>query len=485
MQTNGALSLDGLKRRQFLQAAGVNLGAAALAILGGGRGALARDGLAAAPHFPPKAKSVVYLQMTGGPSQFELFDYKPKLQSLHGQDAPARLIESERFAFLAGRKKFLGSRYRFARRGRSGAWVSDLLPHIAKIVDEITIVKSVQTDQFNHGPAQVFLCTGSPIPGRPSIGAWATYGLGSEASDLPGYVVLVPAQRNAGGKSMWGAGFLPAKHQGVEFGLKGDAVPFVSDPPGIGRAARRDAIDVVRMLNESRQANVADPEIAGAIASYEMAFQMQASAPDLLRTDGEPRSILEMYGADDPSNAYARACLLARRLVERGVRFVQICYEGEPGVAIWDSHGDTRRASLEIGLPILCRKSDRPTAALILDLKQRGLLDETLVVWGGEFGRTPMNEERPGAEKGYTGRDHWPKSGVAFLAGGGVKAGATVGETDEIGYDVVEDAVHVHDLNATILHLLGLDHERLTYRFQGRDFRLTDVHGRVAAKLLA
>jgi hypothetical protein len=485
LQSDREWSLDLLKRRRFLQAAGVNLGAAALAMLGGGRRGLAKDGLAATPHFPPKAKSVVYLQMTGGPSQFELFDYKPKLQSLHGQDAPARLIESERFAFLAGTKKFLGSRYKFARRGRCGAWVSELLPHIAKVVDEVTIVKSVQTDQFNHGPAQIFLCTGTPTPGRPSIGAWATYGLGSEASDLPGYVVLVPAQRNAGGRSMWGCGFLPAKYQGVELSLKGEAVPFVADPPGVSRAARRDAIDVVGRLNRRRQASVADPQIAGAIAAYETAFRMQASAPELMRIDDEPRSVLEMYGADDPSNAYARACLLARRLVERGVRFVQICYEGEPGVAIWDSHGDTRRASLEIGLPILCQKSDRPTAALILDLKQRGLLGETLVVWGGEFGRTPMNEDRPGAERGYTGRDHWPKAGVMLLAGGGVKAGFTVGETDEIGYDVVEDPIHVHDLNATILHLLGLDHERLTYRFQGRDFRLTDVHGRVASELLA
>lgn len=471
-------------RRSFLQSAGISLGAMALASLRGTPSAAAPAGFSP-PHFPPRIKSVIYLQMLGGPTQFELFDYKPRLQELHGQDVPASLMAGERFAFLDGTKKFLGSRYKFARHGQCGAWVSELLPHIASVVDELAIVRSVQTDQFNHGPAQILLCSGFATPGKPSMGSWIHYGLGSECEDLPGFVVLVPAQRNAGGKSMWGSGFLPAKHQGVELNLKGEAVPFVTDPAGVSRAARRDTIETANALNRLRLADVGDPQIAGTIASLEMAYRMQTSVPDLMRTDDEPKSMMEMYGASEPGNTFARACLLSRRLVERGVRFVQICYEGEAGVAIWDSHGDTRRASLEIGLPILCQKTDKPTAALIRDLKQRGLLDQTLVVWGGEFGRTPMNEDRPRSEKGYTGRDHWPKSGVMFFAGGGVRPGLSLGATDEIGYRVVENPVHVHDVQATILHLLGIDHERLTYRFQGRDFRLTDVSGRVVHELLA
>ncbi len=474
-------SLNHLGRRAFVQSAGLSLGGIALSSLMG----RAEGSLAGLPHHPPRAKSVIYLQMLGGPSSYELFDYKPKLVELSGQDVPASLIQSERFAFVAGTKKFLGSRYKFAQHGQSGTWVSELLPHTAKIVDDIAIIRSMQTDQINHGPAQIFLCTGSAMPGRPSVGSWITYGLGSQASDLPAYVVLVPAQRNAGGKAMWGAGFLPAKHQGVEIRLKVEAVPYVFNPPGITKETRRNMIDLTTDLNRLRRDSANDPHIDATIASHELAFQMQASVPSMMDIDREDKKTLALYGADDPAQTFARSCLLARRLVERGVRFVQICYEGEAGQAIWDSHGDTRRASLEIGLPILCQRTDQATAGLIQDLKNRGMLDQTLVIWGGEFGRTPMNEDRPGAEKGYTGRDHWNKSGVMFLAGGGIKAGISLGETDEIGFQVTKDPVHVHDLNATILHLLGIDHLRLTHRFQGRDFRLTDVHGKVVEALLA
>lgn len=445
------------------------------------------DGREPSPPTPPprKAKSVIYLQMLGGPSQLDLFDDKPRLRELHGTDVPASLLAGEPFAFIKTTKQFLGSPFKFRQHGGCGATVSELLPHLSTIVDDIAFVKSVQTDQFNHGPAQIQLNTGFTTMGKPSMGAWISYGLGNLAENLPGYVVLVPGQRNSGGKAMWGSGFLPAKHQGVEFRVAGDPVPFVLDPPGVDGDARRDTIQAITSLDGLRLGHMSDPQIAGSIAAYELAFQMQTSVPELVDVDAEPIHVKRLYGVETGKNAFARSCIMARRLVERGVRFVQICYEGEPGVAIWDSHGDTKRASLEIGLPILCQKTDQATTALVLDLKQRGLLDDTLVIWGGEFGRTPMNEDRPGAEKGYTGRDHWPRAGTMWLAGGGVKGGIAVGRTDEIGYRVVEDPVHVHDLNATVLHLLGIDHKRLTYKFQGRDFRLTDVHGRLVENLIA
>ncbi|MFO0947538.1 MAG: DUF1501 domain-containing protein [Planctomycetota bacterium] len=474
-------------RRQFLGRSGFQLGGIALASLAArSGGAEAIDGMhqrPAPPTKPPKAKNVIYLQMLGGPSQLDLFDDKPKLRELHGTDVPSSLITGEPFAFIKTTKKFLGSPFKFQSHGQSGGTVSELLPHLSSVVDDLAFVKSVQTDQFNHGPAQIQLNTGFATMGKPSMGAWISYGLGNVSDNLPGYVVLVPGQRNSGGKAMWGSGFLPAKHQGVEFRVVGDPVPFVRDPVGVDGDARRDTIQAITKLDGLRLETLADPQIAGSIAAYELAFQMQASVPELVNVDTEPDHIKQLYGVSVGKNTFARSCLMARRLIERGVRFVQICYEGEPGVAIWDSHGDTKRASLEVGLPILCKQTDRATAALIMDLKQRGLLDETIVIWGGEFGRTPMNEDRPGAEKGYTGRDHWPRAGTMWLAGGGINGGITVGRTDEIGYRVVEDPVHVHDLNATVLHLLGIDHKRLTYKFQGRDFRLTDVHGRLVEKL--
>ena len=476
-----------LTRRHFFRSCGVGIGAAALASLDADRGQAAtsrgpRQGL---PHHPPRAKAVIYLQMLGGPSQLDMFDYKPRLNELDGQDVPASLIQGERFAFIEGTKQFLGTPYRFAQHGQCGAPVCEHLPHLAGVVDKLAFVKSLQTDQFNHGPAQIMLTTGFASMGRPSMGSWLTYGLGSACENLPGFVALVPGQRNSGGKSMWGSGFLPASYQGVEFRIGGDAVPFVSNPPGVDAAARRDTVEAVAALNRLHLEQVADPQVAASIASYELAYRMQDSVPELMNLDDEPAWVHEAYGTSTAKPNFARCCLLARRLVERGVRFVQICYEGESMAAIWDSHGDTRRASLEVGLPFLCQQIDRPAAALINDLEQRGLLDETLVVWGGEFGRTPMNEARLGAEPGYTGRDHWPKAGTMWLAGGGIRAGTTVGATDELGMYVVDDPVHVHDLNATILHLLGIQHERLTYRFQGRDFRLTDVEGHVVQKLLA
>lgn len=469
-------------RRAFL-CDGLALGAAALATLSHsqalGAGALA--GL----HHPARAKRVIHLQMLGGPSQLDLFDHKPALSARHVQDVPTELYAGERLAFVRGTKKFLGTAYKFSQHGKSGAEVSELLPKIAEIADELTFIKSMRTDQFNHGPAWNVMNTGYPQAGKPTLGAWLNYGLGNAQNELPDYVVLVPGMRNSGGKGMWGAGFLPAQHQGVELRTTGEAVPFIANPQGIDGAARRDTIEAVAELDRERLAEFADPEIAGSIAAYELAARMQMSVPALMDFADESPETLALYGLPGAKSAYAQSCLVARRLIERGVRFVQICYEGETMRAIWDSHGDTRRASLEVGLPMLCQNVDQPTAGLILDLKRRGLLDDTLVVWGGEFGRTPMNEDRPFAEKGYTGRDHWPHAGTIFLAGAGLKPGFTLGKTDELGFHVVENPVHIHDLNATMLYLLGIDHKRLTYRFQGRDFRLTDVHGVVVDKLLA
>ena len=483
-----------VSRRHFL-GGGLSLGAAALAHLSAQHLRAADNSSANAtpaaatappfPNFPPRIKHVIYLQMLGGPSQLDLFDHKPKLTELHGRDVPPELFADQRLAFVRGTKQFLGSPFKFQQHGQCGAPVSELLPSLAEIVDELTFVKGMQTDQFNHGPAWNVLTTGHAQAGKPSMGAWLNYGLGNAQNNLPDFVVLVPGQRNSGGKAMWGAGFLPARHQGVELRVAGEAVPALTNPRGVAAEARRDTIDAVTELDRLHLADLSDAEIAASIASYELAYQMQTSVPELVDLSRESQATLDAYGIGTTKSGYPRSCLLARLLVEQGVRFVQVCYEEETLKAIWDSHGDTRRASLEVGLPILCQSVDRATAALIMDLKRRGLLDETLVIWGGEFGRTPMNEARPGAEKGFTGRDHWPQAGTMFLAGGGVKRGFTLGKTDELGFRVVEDPVHIHDLNATILHLLGIDHKRLTYRFQGRDFRLTDVYGNVVDKLLA
>ncbi len=393
-----ALARD-VSRRQFL-GEGISLGAAALAFLTQPARAAGASHLA---HHPARARHVIYLQMLGGPSQLDLFDYKPELQKRHGQDVPESLFADQRLAFVRGTKKFLGSPYAFRQHGQCGAPVCEHLPMLAGIVDELAFVKSMQTDEFNHGPAWNMLTTGYATAGKPSMGAWLNYGLGNAQADLPDFVVLVPGMRNSGGKGMWGAGFLPARHQGVELRTHGETVPFLSNPAGVDAAARRNTIGAVVELNRQRLAASDDPQIAASMASYELAYQMQMSVPDLMSLDDEPQHVLDSYGTATAKGDFARSCLLARRLVERGVRFVQICYEGETMQAIWDSHGDTRRASLEEGLPMLCRQIDRPAAALIGDLKQRGLLDETLVIWGGEFGRTPMNEDRPARKRASPG----------------------------------------------------------------------------------
>jgi hypothetical protein len=416
--------------------------------------------------------------MAGAPSQVDLFDEKPKLRQYDGQPVPEEFIKGERFAFILGTPKLLGSPYSFKKCGRSAAAISDLLPHTQGIADDIAIVRSLSTTQFNHAPAQIFMNSGHQIVGRPSMGAWVTYGLGTESKDLPGFVVLLSGENQPdGGKSCWGSGFLPSVYQGVEFRSKGDPVLFLTNPPGVSAEDRRASLDVLRDLNTIHRTDTGDPEIDTRIASYEMAFRMQTSVPELTDLSQEPESVKEMYGVEPGKRSFANNCLFARRLVERGVRFVQLYHRG------WDHHGTGKGDDIVNRLPALCREVDQAAAALIKDLKQRGLLDSTLVVWGGEFGRTPMNEGRNHSR--YLGRDHHPRAFSIWMAGGGVKGGITVGSTDELGYNPVEDPVDVHDLHATVLHLLGLGHTELTFKFQGRDFRLTDVHGKVVWPLLA
>ncbi|MDQ3258094.1 MAG: DUF1501 domain-containing protein [Acidobacteriota bacterium] len=430
------------------------------------------------PHFAPKAKNVIYLFMAGAPSQLDLLDYKPKLKELDGQPVPQEVIKGERFAFIKGLPKLLGTPHTFTRHGQSGAEVSSLLPHLAGIGDDIAILRSVHTTQFNHAPAQILMNSGHQIIGRPSMGSWLTYGLGSDNKDLPGFVVLLSGLNQPdGGKSCWGSGFLPTVYQGVEFRSKGDSVLFLSNPHGVDSRARRDSLDALQSLNRIHADDVRDPEIATRIASFEMAYRMQTSVPELTDIRQESAAMHEMYGTEPGKASFANNCLLARRLVERGVRFVQLYHRG------WDHHGAGASNDIVGTLGRLCRETDRAAAALIKDLKQRGLLDSTLVVWGGEFGRTPMNEARAGSK--FLGRDHHPRAFSVWMAGGGIKSGVTIGETDELGYNIVKDPVSVHDLHATILHLMGLDHTKLTYKFQGREFRLTDVHGEMVKKLLA
>ena len=405
--------------------------------------------------------------MAGGPSQLELFDHKPELAKWGGKLPPAELLKGYRAAFISPSATLLGPRFAFARHGASGAEVSELLPHMAGVADDIAIVKSMYTDAFNHAPGQIFMNTGSQQFGRPSMGAWATYGLGSESQDLPAYVVFSTGTKGtSGGSSNWGCGFLPSVYQGVPFRNTGDPVLYLSNPPGFDAATQRDSLDAIRRLNRERLGVVGDPEIATRINSFEMAYRMQASAPELMDLSRESKETLDLYGAEPGKTSFASSCLLARRLVERGVRFVQIFHEA------WDHHG-----GLVKGLKAECLKTDRACAALVQDLKRRGLLEDTLVIWGGEFGRTPM------VQGGDDGRDHHPNCFTMWLAGGGIKPGLTLGRSDDLGFNAVEDRVHVHDLHATILHLLGFDHTRLTYRFQGRDFRLTDVSGEVVRKL--
>src|SRR5438876_1631347 len=417
------------------------------------------------PHFPAKAKTVIYLFMAGGPSQLELFDYKPKLQELNGQPIPESFIKNKRFAFMdlftKEVPKLLGTKRRFAKRGQCGAYVSECLPHLAGIVDDIAFVRSVATDVFNHAPAKIFVNTGSPQFGRPSMGSWVSYGIGSDSRNLPGFVVLLSGPRGPrGGALNWGSGFLPTTYQGVPFRTSGEPILNLTSPKGITATRQKQTLDALRDLNAARLADTGDPEIATRISSYEMAYRMQTSAPELIELSGETKQTLAMYGAEPGKPSFANNCLLARRLVERGVRFIQLYHTD------WDHHG-SGGVNLNEGLDRVCKETDQPAAALVRDLKQRGLLDQTLVVWGGEFGRTPMGEIRE-----TVGRNHHIDTYTMWLAGGGIKPGLNLGSTDELGFGPAEDRVHVHDIQATILHLLGLDHLKLTYRFQGRAFRL-------------
>jgi Protein of unknown function (DUF1501) len=480
--------LQAATRRHFFREAGFGIGSLALLALLDDRlfaesvadaGRNESDPLAVRPpHFAPRAKRIIYLFMAGAPSQVDLLDPKPKLHQHDGEPIPEEFVKGERFAFIKGTPRLLGSPYGFETVGESGAEVSSLLPHFKTIVDDVAIVRSVHTTQFNHAPAQIFMNTGHQIVGRPSLGSWLTYGLGSENKDLPGFVVLISGENNPdGGKSCWGSGFLPTVYQGVEFRNSGDPVLFLTDPPGVTRQARRGSLDVLKALNERHLEEMGDTEILTRISAYELAYRMQSSVPELVDIAKEPAAVHAMYGTEPGRVSFANNCLLARRMLGRGVRFVQLYHRG------WDHHGTGTNDDIVNRLPKLCRETDQAAAALIKDLKQRGLLEETLVVWGGEFGRTPMNEGRNNSK--YLGRDHHPRAFTVWMAGGGIKPGTIVGRTDELGYNPVEDPVDVHDLHATILHLLGLDHRKLTYRFQGRDFRLTDVEGNVIGKLIA
>jgi hypothetical protein len=465
-----------LTRRWFFRDCGVGLGSLALASLltpqaagQQGQPGYVNPLAPKQPHFKAKAKRIIYLFMAGAPSHLELFDHKPELAKFNGKLPPAELLEGYRAAFINPNSKLLGPKFKFAKHGKQGVEISELLPHTASVVDDLTIVKSMVTDAFNHAPAQIFMNTGAQQFGRPSFGSWMTYGLGSEADDLPGFVVFSSGSKGpSGGQSNWGCGFLPTVHNGVLFRSAGDPVLFLSNPPGVDRQAQRDSLDTLRKLNELRLGVMGDPEIGARISSFEMAYKMQASAPELMDISKESKQTLELYGAEPGKPSFANNCLLARRLVERGVRFVQLFHEA------WDHHG-----GLVSGLKAECKKTDQACAALVKDLKQRGLLDDTLVIWGGEFGRTPM------VQGGDDGRDHHPNCFTMWFAGGGMKPGLVLGKSDDFGFNAIEDKVHVHDLHATLLHLLGFDHTKLTIRFQGRDFRLTDVHGNVVTKLLA
>ena len=467
-----------ITRRHFFAQSGVGVGSVALAsLLSDGRLLASSPDNPLAPrptHFAAKAKKVIYLFMAGGPSHLELFDYKPKLQEMDGQVIPPSYVKNKRFAFIKKDAKLLGTRRTFKRWGRCGAEISTLLPQIASVADDIAIIRTMKTEVFNHGPAKLYVNTGFEKFGRPSMGAWVGYGIGSESRNLPGFVVLHSGPRGPrGGTPLWGSGFLPTTYQGVPFLNGADPILNLSSPKGIDRDRQGDFVRTVNDLNSLRLKQVGDPEIATRIATYEMAYRMQTSAPELMDLSGESKETLELYGVDPARPSFARNCLLARRLVEKGTRFVQLYHTD------WDHHGNV---GTNLGKPLdnRCREVDRSSAALVKDLKRRGLLDETLVIWGGEFGRTPQGEPRE-----MIGRDHHIETFSVWLAGGGVRGGRTIGSSDELGYYAVEDPVHVHDLQATILHLLGLDHLKLTYRFQGRDFRLTDVAGEVVGKLLA
>ena len=470
-------------RRQFLKTCSMGLGAMALNSLSGfeALAASANDPMSfSVPHFAPKAKRVIYLHMAGSPSQLELFDYKPELERLNQQLCPPSLLEGKRFAFISGTPKMLGPQARFSQHGQSGAWISHHLPQLATVADEICFLKAMHTDEFNHAPAQLMLYTGSPRLGRPSMGSWVTWGLGSENQDLPGFVVFVSGGGTpSAGKSVWGSGFLPTVYQGVQCRSHGDPVLYVNNPKGVSRNLRKQSIDAINSINQKQYEEFQDPEILTRISQYEMAFKMQMSVPEAMDINDEPEYIHNLYGTQPGTTSFANNCLLARRLAERGVRFIQLFHWG------WDSHGAGKSEALNGGFIDRCNEVDGPIAALITDLKQRGLLDETLIVWGGEFGRTPMMENRSGTDNPFLGRDHHTEAFTMWMAGGGIKPGITYGETDEIGYYGIKDRVHVHDLQATILHNMGINHEKFTYRFQGRDFRLTDFHGKLIKGILA
>ena len=469
-------------RRHFFKECGVGLGSIALASLLNENVAANPQAQTAqtknpltpkTPHFAPKAKRVIYLFNSGGPSQLDMFDYKPSLVKYNGKPVPPEFVKGINYAFIRSDAGLYASEFKFAKHGQSAAEMSEALVHLPKVADNIAIMRGMVTDAINHAPGQVFMQTGSVQFGRPSFGSWVTYGLGSESQDLPAYVVLSSGGGTSGGAANWGCGFLPTYYQGVPFRRSGDPILSLSNPRGITREMQRKSLDTLKNLNQHHLEVTGDPEIATRINSFEMAYRMQESAPELMDISKESKETLALYGAESGKASYANNCLLARRLIERGVRFVQLNHEA------WDHHSEVKKGVLG-----QCKQTDQANAALIMDLKQRGLLDDTLVLWGGEFGRTPMVESNPDAGRSL-GRDHHNKAFTMWAAGGGVKPGMTMGVTDEFGFNVIEDRVHVHDLHATMMHLLGFDHEKLTFRFQGRDFRLTDVHGIVVKKLLA
>jgi len=476
--------LQRLTRRHFLAQSAHGLGAIAL-------GSMLKESLSAAspppsdplatrmPHFAARAKRVIYLHLTGSPPHLDLFDYKPELVKHDGQDCPDAFLKGKRFAFTSGTPKLLGTRRTFSQHGQGGVWMSDAIPHLHSVADELCVIRSMTTDQFNHAPAELLVYTGSPRSGRPSIGSWVTYGLGTENQNLPGFVVLISSgvQPN-GGKNSFGSGFLPSVYQGVQCRSKGDPVLYASDPAGIDRDVRRMSLDTLRELNETQFRELGHPETQTRIAQYELAYRMQLSVPEVMDISRESARTIETYGAKPGESSFANNCLLARRLVEQGVRYVQLFDWG------WDFHGTNPSEDIRDGLTAKCATMDRPVAALLKDLRQRGLLDDTLVVLGGEFGRTPFREGRT-AKGDILGRDHFPDCYTMVVAGGGVKGGTMYGQSDELGFSVAENKVDVHDLQATLLHQLGFNHERLTYRFQGRDYRLTDVHGKVVKAILS
>lgn len=461
-----------LSRRWFLRDCGVGLGKMSLAALLADATSSTVGAATPKPHFAGKAKAVIHLFMAGAPSHLDLFDSKPELAKLEGKPIPPSIIGGQRYAFIRPDAAVMAPRFKFKKFGQSGLELAEILAHTGSIADDICLVRSVKTDQFNHAPAQIFFNSGFSQPGRPCIGSWVTYGLGSESKDLPAFVVMSTGAGISGGAANWSSGFLPTSYTGVRLRGKGDPILNVANPPGVDARLQRDTLEMVKSLNQDHLTAAGDPEISTRISAYEMAFRLQTSAPDLMDLKSESKETLELYGCDPEKPSFARACLLARRMIERGVRFINIYHEG------WDAHSDVvGNHTKNVGI------TDRASAALVRDLKQRGLLDSTLVVWGGEFGRTPMVETNPALGRAL-GRDHHPQAFSMWMAGGGIKGGMSYGQTDELGFNIAENPVHVHDIQATILHTLGLDHERLTYDFQGRRFRLTDVHGHVVKALL-